>query len=288
MTTRRPPSCRPRATTAATASLRVTRLVDGPERTARVVGGGRLDRRVLVPAGPRGEPERLVSVVTTRAVRLPNAVVVDQLPAGGGIGTTAVLGAGRLRLGHAEITISRWFDPSVIVHRPTIRPAALQALETALTSRASDPLLGADVVARFGADLTAAAGPLDVAVHGLLGAGSGSTPSGDDLLAAALVALRIVGSTRAEALAGAISDGPSTTALSAEMLRAADDGGAAPEVGGLLRAMLRPSSAGRRDAAIAQLLAIGHHSGAALAAGVLIALRAELVKSRTPRPEVAA
>lgn len=272
---------------AATASTRISSLLDGPERPAVVIGGGRLDRRVLVPDAPGGD--RLVSVVTTCAVRLPNAIVVDQLPATGAApDAPARIGGGRLRLGGAEITVSRWFDPTVRVHRPTIRGAALDVLQAAVEPLGPDPLLPPDAVRRFGGALSRPSDRLDDNVAELVGAGHGSTPSGDDLVAAALVALRTVGSGRADDLADALDDGPETTALSAELLSAADAGAAAPEVGGLLRAMLRPSSAGRRDAAIAQLLAIGHHSGAALASGVLVALRAELLQSRNPQPEVAA
>jgi len=107
-------------------------------------------------------------------------------------------------------------------------------------------------------------------VDALVGRGPGLTPLGDDLLAGALVALRALGSPRAEPLAAAVTElAPRTTVVSAALLRHAARGECVPE----LAAVLAPD-----PGAVDGLLGVGHSSGTGLAAGVLAALTAHGVR----------
>ncbi|HSO64130.1 MAG TPA: DUF2877 domain-containing protein, partial [Ornithinibacter sp.] len=109
-------------------------------------------------------------------------------------------------------------------------------------------------------------------VAGLLGRGSGLTPSGDDALAGALLVAHALGA--AAPLAAAVRARlAATTAVSAALLDAAADGFAARDVVTLVDAAL----AGDDDAVavvLPHVLAIGHSSGRDLVTGVAAALQA--------------
>jgi hypothetical protein len=113
--------------------------------------------------------------------------------------------------------------------------------------------------------------------HTLLGRGPGLTPSGDDVLAGALVTARATEDPRlprwrATTLA-ALHD-HTTTTVSRGLLWHALDGYATDELAGLLAALGAPAAPGEPDddhdlpAAARRLLTLGHSSGAALLAGV--------------------
>jgi hypothetical protein len=105
----------------------------------------------------------------------------------------------------------------------------------------------------------------------LVGAGAGLTPSGDDVLAGALVAAHATAHPRLRewraATRTALSP-RSTTAVSRALLTHALDGWAIPE----LAEFVVGACSGDAERAATGLLAVGHSSGAALAAGVLYAL----------------
>ncbi len=132
-----------------------------------------------------------------------------------------------------------------------------------------DPLLPAHAVERLAAGLGTPG--IGAVVADLVGAGMGLTPSGDDLLAGALAALRAVGSPAADALGAAVAarTATGTSRLSAALLAAADSAAVIPEAEAVLRAMVvRP---GRRlGAAVGPLLGVGHTSGWHLAAGLAV------------------
>jgi hypothetical protein len=103
----------------------------------------------------------------------------------------------------------------------------------------------------------------------LLGRGPGLTPSGDDLVAGALVAAHATGDPRfgtwrSETLQALSTN--RTTAVSYALLHHACEGYATPELAGFLRSVC---GAGEVPGAAARLLAVGHTSGAALMQGVL-------------------
>lgn len=131
--------------------------------------------------------------------------------------------------------------------------------------------------ARVGTRAAATGAPPTAAVRRLvaplLGAGPGLTPSGDDVLCGALLALRAAGAHRAHStLAGAILDQlPRTTSLSASLLHAAADGYAVACVCALVTATVAGDDAAVR-AALPDVLAVGHTSGPALVSGIETAI----------------
>jgi hypothetical protein len=103
----------------------------------------------------------------------------------------------------------------------------------------------------------------------LVGRGPGLTPSGDDLVAGALVAAHATddprfGTWRAETLQALAT--ARTTAVSHALLHHACEGYATPELAGFLRSVCGTHEV---PGAAARLLAVGHSSGAALMLGVL-------------------
>jgi hypothetical protein len=140
-------------------------------------------------------------------------------------------------------------------------------------------------------DLAAAAlagRPVAPHLRGLIGAGAGLTPSGDDAVAGVLLALRSAG--RLDAV-GRIASHlrpllTRTTSISAALLRAAAEGYAVPEVVTLVEAVhgstnrksgtIPPDSAPFDDwfrladpRLVERVLAIGHSSGRDLVSGVI-------------------
>jgi hypothetical protein len=115
----------------------------------------------------------------------------------------------------------------------------------------------------------------------LLGLGPGLTPSGDDIVAGALCALRLLGGekTFTAALADHVTGAAltRTTALSATLLRLAAQGDVAAEVG---RVFMGITGHACLDEPARRLLEIGHTSGADLAAGLLAGGAAALEHAR--------
>ena len=175
----------------------------------------------------------VLCICTPAAVRLPNAAVSSTLPTGEGL----VAYDGRLHGPTATWKVARWWQPPRPrgLSRPTSNPT---------------PSSGVD---------------LDPAA--LVGRGPGLTPEGDDVVAGALVAAhatddpRLV-SWRAATRRALATHG--TTAVSRGLLQHAMDGYATVELADYLEALCNG-----RDARVAErrLLAVGHSSGAALAAG---------------------
>lgn len=119
----------------------------------------------------------------------------------------------------------------------------------------------------------------------LLGLGPGLTPSGDDLLAGVVVALRSVREAdTADRLAQALlTTAPAaTTSLSAQLLAAAAEGFAHEALHDLLIALLT-ADLPAANSALARLDRIGHTSGWDAAAGAILALRAWAAARRAPR-----
>jgi hypothetical protein len=247
----------------------VGHLFEGPLVEGLVLGAS--EAAIWLTVG-----SEVLVVCTPDAVRLPNGVVLGQ---GRGerpfarlrAGDRSVVGRGIAVVPGLRLGVVRWWDP---------RPALPATTKHAVMSRVSqarsavddrdDCGLGAALVAGDGDGIIRSALPL-------LGLGRGLTPEGDDLVAAALAAHRLVGAAVGAAKTTRVVDAVThrllalaadrTTSLSASLLRHACAGNVADPVGRLLygltgRRALRP--------AIAGLLEVGHSSGPALAAGVLI------------------
>jgi len=214
-------------------------------------------------------------VVTHDGVRLPNAVVVplrrNARPFSRVNGKVTV-GGGGIVLGGLRVQAVRYWNPRPLL--PAADPltlggrlARLRETLAASTARPGLPVPHQLADACGKASLAAAA----CAADQLVGLGPGLTPSGDDLLAGTLAALRLLGGDPAftTALADHVSavGDRRTTALSATLLRLAGQGNVAAEVGQVIKAL---NGRGSLDEAASRLYAIGHSSGADLAQGLLI------------------
>ncbi|MFI0349711.1 DUF2877 domain-containing protein [Actinomadura sp. 9N407] len=282
---RRPPA-------AGAASLALRPVLDPPRRPARVLAA--FPSAVYLELRGTAEP-RVVAVVSSDAVRLPNAVVMvatrrerpfRSVREGG----EAWIGDGRVEAEGLETKVRRWWDPAPALGPVT--PAALArgvgALESAL-GEAGDTARGglADHPDLLRLSGRCAEGDLAGAVESaerIVGLGPGLTPSGDDILAGLLVSLRLIGGAAgqddravwlADWLGAAVTAdaGTRTTSLAATLLHCAASGGAGAEVAAVLRAVAGHEPAGP---AVRRLLAAGHTSGADLAAGVHAGCRAAL------------
>ena len=184
------------------------------------------------------------------AVRLPNSVLTPVLPE-----APLWLDAGVLRANDAHWRVSRWWQPP--------RPAGLVP---PVTGR----LMG------FGPT------PYDdVDPHALVGAGEGLTPSGDDLLAAALVTARATADPRLGGWCDATRDAllsRRTTAVSRALLWHALDGWCVPELADFLTVACSDADL---TSAAGRLRGVGHSSGQALLNGAVYVLSTRL--STQPR-----
>ena len=211
---------------------------------------------------------------------LPNAFALD--PLGPGVtdiaaGDRGRLGGGGLWIRDRAVVVGRWWDPRPRIG--TLDPAHLYgrgaALPTPSLDHAPYGLEGTVDDLRVAARRRDADGVV-AAAGDLIGRGPGSTPAGDDVLAGMLATLRVlgrahVGATRvADALAGGLRTAAHrTTALSATLLRCADDGAVVGAARRVLEAL-----AGDVDLTgpVAALARLGHTSGHDLLTGIGIAV----------------
>lgn len=242
----------------------LTPLLRGPCRTGEVVAR----TTDLVAVHITGAEPALVCVTSTKAARLPCAMVVGSFLPAATPGAPAAIGNGRLRLPDAVVGVARWWP----ARAPHVSDAVMCARRAGLCPRPElDPLL-LDAAARL-AHALSGRGRLADAVHALLGLGPGLTPAGDDVLAGALTTLRATGSHRADDLTAAIEAADPfsrTTTVSAGLLAYAAQGRCVPQLTALLSALDSPG--GDVYSAHRDLLTVGHTSGSALYAGVLCAL----------------
>lgn len=282
-----------------TASLAVRSLVSGPRRRGRVIAA--FPAACYVELRAPGPEPCILALVTPAAVALPIAVIARR-PAGHGAvrdcslqparagetsclagltaGDDAVVGGGVIETSLLRVAVCRWWDPAPILAplsrlRLQADCAALQALcaasprQPGLDEDAGPAVLAARCAA---GDVPGAAG----AARHLLGLGPGLTPSGDDMVAGLVLALRLLGGATADGaravwladrLAAMVTRNARdrTTPVSAALLHCAARGQAAAEVISVLRAFEGREPAGP---AVARLLAAGHTSGADLAWGL--------------------
>jgi hypothetical protein len=231
-------------TVPAAASPHVAALVEGPRRRARVVANGPKSLYVDVDGD-------CVGVLARGSVAVPIGLrtTLDRLP---GVDDQVSVGEGRVWFDEYAVAVTRIVDPAVPRLGPL--PAWSAAVPVDLPAAALRAL---------------AIGAASAALE-LLGRGDGLTPSGDDVLAGWLVTRHATGRP-----SGPVADvvraqaSSRTTALSASLLRRAIVGEAIPQCRDLLLAL---HSGTGIDAALAALVAVGHTSGAALAAGISLGL----------------
>lgn len=226
------------------------------------------------------DPARtMVCLAATAAVRVPCALVLGPrvLPPQAPVGTAARVGEGRVAIDFesVDVRVQRWWRPPTPRGLGAVPPGRLAGTVRWLTGLVADPLDhgGRAAVADLIEVLGAGARP-DTPVARLLGRGPGLTPTGDDVLAGALVTLRALGSPAAAPLALAVrAKAPgATTAVSAGLLRHAVEGRCIPQLADLLTAVAHETEPAGLARAAGALLAVGHCSGAGLLHGVLVAL----------------
>lgn len=269
---------------AASAALEL--VLVGPTRPATVIAA---TPHALYLQTTDPEPT-IICIASPSAVRVPCALVLEKArPPQSPPGTRAEVGDGHVTiydaLSDCGFRVQRWWRPPRPRGLGTAPPARLAAAVRWLTGRVADPLDpgGRSAVAELVATLAAGQAP-DAPVARLLGRGPGLTPTGDDVLAAALVTLHAFGSPAAVRLADAVRAlaPAATTAVSAALLSHAADGRCIPQLADLLVAVggpphppptgSAPDRAETLPRAAGALLAVGNCSGAGLLHGVLVAV----------------
>lgn len=260
------------------ASAAVRPVLESPRRPARVLAA--FPTGIYLEVRTELEPS-VLAVITGEATRLPNSVLLAADLPQVTVGEDAAVGEGTIEVGRLSLRVRRWWDPAPPLGR--VEPARLpRALPE--SGRRRPGLDGNEAVASLAAACAKGwlLGAVSAAEH-LVGLGPGLTPSGDDVLAGLLVALRHLG-TAAEApkavwladwLAATVTYDARTrtTPISATLLHCAARGEACPEAIAVLRGI-----AGRQplEPALTALHRIGHTSGADLAQGLDIGLAAVL------------
>jgi hypothetical protein len=229
-----------------------------------------------------GEAQDVLVVSAADAVRLPNGLGIAVPSADRPFGPVrpgepAAVGGGEIRLSSMVVKAVRWWDP--VPALPRVGPATVGRAVASLDGTVLRPDDGgfAAALAR-GDERTAVA-----AARRSIGFGDGLTPASDDLLAGTVAGFlhisRCLGDPGGGGLLGRIA-GPvldhaagATTALSAVLLGHAFRGEVALPAGRVLAAL-----AGRGDPvrSAGDLMAVGHSSGPALAAGLAAGARASL------------
>jgi hypothetical protein len=256
----------------AVASTAIRDIVTGRPRPATVLGAA--THAVWVRAG-----DDVVVAPTTDATRLPNGIEIGRDASFGTFlevehGTTVTIGRNRVVFDALTIDAVRWWDPRPALSRVSPTELATRVAELPSTPSAMD-LSG--LIRSL--DERSADGLVDAASE-LLGRGPGLTPEGDDYLAGAISGLRILGDAIGDRSARAMLTAASprllstarrtTTTFSAALISHAARGQVAAPAASLFRAL-----GGRGDllAAHGELTRVGHSSGPALAAGIVLAAR---------------
>ncbi len=262
------------------ASSAVELALVGPARSATVVASTPHATYLQV-----ADPDRtLLCLASAEAVRVPCAVVLESKaqPPQLAEGTITTVGGGTVLVGgtggsNAVYRASRWWRPPRPRGLGAVPPARLAGAVRWLTGRVADPLdaPGRAAVADLVESLSSGDHP-DLAVARLLGRGPGLTPTGDDVLAGALVTLSALGSPMTTLLGRAVlaAAPDATTTVSAGLLRHAVAGECIPQLADVLAAVggTTEPAAGALPRAAGALLAVGHCSGAGLLHGVLVAV----------------
>ncbi|WP_433240419.1 DUF2877 domain-containing protein [Streptosporangium sp. CA-135522] len=268
------------ATGAASTALR--RMLESPRRPARVLAA--FPTGIYLEVRTELEPH-VIAVVTGDATRLPNAMVVAGSMPQVTVGDEACVGDGSIEVGRLSLRPHRWWDPAPPLGPvdPARLAASLPVMAGLCGRSARRPGLEGNGAAGLLAEGCAQASLVKgvTAAEQLVGLGPGLTPSGDDMLAGTLVALRHLGAAAgveravwlADWLAAAVTFDARgrTTPISATLLHCAARGEASGEVLAVLRGL-----AGRQalEPALHRLLRLGHTSGADLAWGLRIGLAA--------------
>ena len=263
------------------ASTAVRDLLSEPQTPATVLGAA--THAVWLLAG-----DDVLVASTNDATRLPNSVEIGVEAAAGALqtvrhGAPVTVGLGQVLFEGLTVDVVRWWNPRPALPRTSAAQlaAAFAGLPTTVPDVESLPLSAA-LSERSGSALLRAA-------ESLIGRGPGLTPEGDDYLAGALAATRTLGGALGctdtgvmlDSIAGSLKRLASTrtTTFSASLINHAVDGQVAAPAGSLLRALT-----GRGDVtdSYRNLTHVGHTSGPALAAGMILGARSLLESQPHP------
>ncbi|MEU8245159.1 DUF2877 domain-containing protein [Nonomuraea sp. NPDC048916] len=265
---------RPRTHVTGAASSAVRPLLDAPRSPARVLAA--FPTGVYLEVRSDVEPS-VIAVITGEATRLPNSVLLAADLPHVTVGDEGWVGDGCVQLGRLSLRAHRWWDPAPPLGE--VDPVRLELAAPRLT--VGSPGLAGNAAVDLLATSCARGWLLGVmtAAEQLVGLGPGLTPSGDDVLAGLLVALRHLGAGTGTERAVWLADWLAatvtydartrTTPISATLLHCAARGEASPEVIAVLRGL-----AGRQalEPAVRRLHRLGHTSGSDLAQGIAIGL----------------
>ncbi|MEO5981772.1 MAG: DUF2877 domain-containing protein [Pedococcus sp.] len=236
----------------------------------------------------RAPSDRVLPVVSVSGLRLPTAMVLatDLPTVGWGVqpGDDVAVGDGEVHLPQVRIRGVRLWRPAQVpcADRP-LDPGAVRALTALASPTPVEAARSLVTTVLAGQDVTRQ-------VSVIVGAGPGLTPSGDDVLCGALIALRLGGASEARArLWSAVTPRlGSTTSLSAALLAEAADGYAVPAVVRLAAALAGGTDTAREvGPAAREVLGVGHTSGADLLSGLsggLVALRCDRTSAQMHTP----
>ena len=216
----------------------------------------------------------VIALLTQDATRIPCGLVLAVPSAATPLDRVCgpvLVGGGQVSIGTLAVRMTRTVPcnaPEGVTAEPGLVTRAAAGLATAGFDE-HDPGL-VDLLRRGRGEAMAAH-----LAGSLVGAGSGLTPSGDDLLAGFLVGASSFG-VPAERLRDAVLAQPpgATTDLSSALLGHAARGESTPEVSAFVLELSGVHSEGER--ALGDLLRLGHTSGIALATGVHAAAMASL------------
>ncbi len=267
---------------AATSTV-VLPAIQGASSRGRLLGSSAKGIYVAFDGPPKADTiPYVIAILPASSVRLPLAMVTVEplpvLPPDDPI----VIGDGALRIGSHVWHPTRWFDPRPAIPRPP-EPSALAEAAEALWNL-DDGDVGVPVVPAWYAATALARGDAQPC-RGLIGAGPGLTPAGDDVVAGAAAACALLGTglpaREAELLISRAN--LATTALSAALLSCALEGQIVPQASELLRALDGSSAIAP---ALAHLRAVGSTSGTALAIGLVAALTVVTAGTTSDSPAI--
>ena len=249
---------------AAAASVALQQLLAAPRQAGTLLG-------VSEHAAWIGVGEEVVVLSDRRAVRLPNAIELAVNEVGRWIhkDDAAYIGEGFIAIGQLTAVARRWFDP-----RPMLGSCQNDTLERNLAELSNRVAVQADPGLLEAFRRRDPQRMLDRATQ-LLGSGEGLTPEGDDVIAGAIAShLLLAGAVGREtgyldAFTKPLNElsRTRTTSFSASLIRHASVGRVSAPFADLLKAL---TGRGSLDAATEELLAVGHTSGPALVAGILV------------------
>ncbi len=253
----------------AAVSERAESVLSAPTRTATVLAAFPQALYLRLP------DDRVLPVVSATGLRLPTAMVLATvLPTvGWGVqpGDEVAVGEGEVLLAGVRIRGVRTWRPLRVpgAERP-LDPGAVRALGAWASRGWVEVARSLVTTVLTGQDVTRQ-------VSVTVGCGAGLTPSGDDVLCGALLALRLRGAAQARGrLWSAVAPRlGATTSLSAALLTEAADGYAVPAVVRLAEALAGgTATAGTVVPAAREVAGIGHTSGADLLSGLVGGLSA--------------